>query len=225
MLYYSVIVPIHNEKDSIRELYHSLSCALKSISASFEIIFVDDGSDDDSEGILNNLSFLHKDLIAVTFPRRFGKSHALAAGFTRSKGRTIITLDADLQHDPDDIPLLLSKKEQGFDVVCGWRHKRCDPQTKIIAARLANLLRRLVFQEKIHDVGCSLRVYSREAFAAIRLYRERHRFITAILSRKGFKLGEVKVRHYPRRFGASKYSAFGRMIKSTPDFISILFKG
>lgn len=225
MLDYSVTVPLHNEEDSVNELYDSLSCVLKSISDSFEIIFVDDGSNDDSGRILNNLASLHKDLITVSFPKHSGKSQALAAGFARSCGRTIITLDADLQHDPNDIPLLLSKKEQGFDVACGWRYKRLDSRKQIIAAKLANYLRRLVFQEKIHDVGCSLRVYSREAFAAIRLHRQRQRFITAILARKGFKLGEVKVRHYPRRFGKSKYSVLGRVVKSIPDFVSILIKG
>lgn len=225
MLDYSVIIPTYNEQDSIETLCNSLFGGWRSISDSFEIIFVDDGSDDNSGSILDKLSLSYKELVSISLARHMGKSHALAAGFARSQGRTIITLDADLQHDLDDIPLLLSKKGQGFDVVCGWRHERCDPYTKIIAARFANLLRRLVFQEKIHDVGCSFRVYSREAFAAIQLYRERHRFITAILARKGFKLGEVKVRHYPRRLGMSKYSVIGRLIKSIPDFVYILFKG
>jgi glycosyltransferase involved in cell wall biosynthesis len=222
---YSVIVPIYNEQDCIKTLYNDLYREMKSISDPFEIIFVDDGSDDNSRQVLKEISSIANNLIVVYLDGHFGKSIALQTGLAHSQGSTVITIDADLQFDAGDIHLLLNKKNEGFDVVCGWRYKRSDSWKKIGAAIIGNFLRRLIFHERIHDVGCSLRVYTREAFASIRLYRERHRFITAILTKKGFSLSEVKVRHYPRRFGISKYGIMERLFKSIPDFFSILIGG
>jgi dolichol-phosphate mannosyltransferase len=223
MIKYSVIVPIYNEQDSIEELHGSLSLAMRSLGSSFEIIYVNDASCDHSADILMKISSM-PETIVVNLGSHLGKSAALQAGFEHSRGAIIITIDADLQCEPADIQLLLNKKNEGFDVVCGWRHKRCYPCSKIIASNIANYIRRLVFKETIHDVGCSFRVYSRDAFGALNLYRERHRFITAILKKKGFSLGEVKVSHYPRRFGASKYGIIDRLFSSIPDFFAIMLK-
>lgn len=225
MVEYSVIIPVYNEQDCIEELYRSLYSVMESIGGSFEIIFVNDGSDDRSSGILKKISSIDDTLVIVNLNSHSGKSLALQTGFAYSKGQTIITIDADLQYDAKDIPQFLSRKNEGFDVVCGWRRNRRDPWLKIIASKIANYIRGWVFEETIHDVGCSFRVYTREAFESLNLYRERQRFITAILTKKGFHLGEIKVKHYPRRFGVSKYGIINRFFRSIPDFFSILIKG
>ncbi len=222
---YSVIVPIYNEQDCIITLYNDLYREMSSISASFEIIFIDDGSVDYSRQILKGISRVAKNLIIVCIKKHSGKSKAMQTGFSFSRGKIIITTDADLQFDPRDIRLLLDKKKEGFDVICGWRHKRSDPWIKSKASVIANYLRRLTFHEKIHDVGCPLRVYSRDSFASLNLYGERHRFITAILNKKGFKIGEIKIRHYCRNTGKSKYGIISRLFKSIPDFFNILIYG
>ncbi|MCX5713498.1 MAG: glycosyltransferase, partial [Candidatus Omnitrophica bacterium] len=127
------------------------------------------------------------------------------------------------QNRPEDIPKLLDKLGEGYDVVCGWRYRRCDHFKRKLASNMANLFRRILFREKIHDVGCSLRVYSRRSIESIKLHGELHRFITAILKKNGFKIGEVPIDHYPRLFGRSKYGIVARLLKSIPDFLSILF--
>lgn len=224
MIEYSIIVPVYNEQDCLEGLCCSLSAAMKPLDSTFEIIFVNDGSCDHSADILKKIAATTVRPVIIDLKAHLGKSAALQTGFAHSRGRTIITIDADLQYEPKDIPILLNKKNEGFDVVCGWRYKRYDPWLKIIAANAANYIRRIVFRETIHDVGCSFRVYTREAFGSVGLYRQRHRFITAILRKKMFAIGEVKVNHYPRRMGESKYGVIDRFFSSIQDFFDILIK-
>ena len=221
---YSALIPVYNERECIQELYDSLCREMQKLNDRFEIIFVDDGSGDGSFEILRNLSSKNEDLIIKRLERNYGKSRALQAGFDLSSGNVIITIDGDLQYDVAEIPILLEKLGQGFDAICGWRHMRQDSFSKLVASRLANFIRHMAFGEDIHDVGCSFRAYSRRAFQSLELFRERHRFITAILKKKGFKISEVKVKHYPRLHGSSKYDIIKRFFKSIYDFLDILME-
>ncbi|MDD4894614.1 MAG: glycosyltransferase family 2 protein [Candidatus Omnitrophica bacterium] len=219
----SIVIPIFNEKDNIPLLYRGLKRETEGIGNKFEIIFVDDGSWDNSIAILQKETQGDYCVRMVSLQRHLGKSFALQSGFELARGQYVMTLDGDCQYDPADIRLFLEKIKDGrFDVLCGWRTHRCDPFSKIIFSKLANYLRRAVFAESIHDVGCSFRIYSRESLKGICLKREQHRFITAILKKKGFSIGEVAVRHYPRLSGKSKYGIWNRLVKSIPDFLSLI---
>ncbi len=220
---YSVVIPIYNEEKSLLPLYYSIRNVMSEIKYPYEIIFINDGSTDNSLDILKSISSKSNDVILVNLTENYGQSTAMQAGFDFSTGKIIITIDGDLQNDPRDIPRLLDKMRQGYDVVCGWRHDRHDPFLKRISAKIANVFRRLFWKEKIHDVGCTLRVYLRRTLKDIHLYRHRHRFLTFILLRKGFKIGEIKIKHHPRRFGKSKYSVFGCSIQSIIDLCFFIF--
>ena len=220
---YSIAIPVLNEKENIYFVYRGLKKAAEALGKEFEIIFVDDGSRDSSIETLNREIQDDVHVEVIELKRHFGKSFALQSAFQRARGQYIVTLDGDGQYDPGDIRLLLKKiEEENFDAVCGWRKHRSDPFFKIITSQAANYLRRLVFNESIHDVGCSLRIYSRRALENISLKGEQHRFITAILKRKGFTIGEVIVRHYPRLHGKSKYGILDRLVKSIPEFLSLI---
>ncbi len=216
--YLSIVVPLYNEEGNVAELHKRIHEAVQKIGRPFEIIFVDDGSKDNTLAEAKKLSPLR----LIAFRKNFGQTAAFDAGFKAAKGEIIITLDGDLQNDPSDIPLLLEKMGEGYDVVSGWRFKRQDPLSKKIPSRIANLLRKILINDRIHDSGCSLKAYKRECFTNIDLFGEMHRFIPAILELEGYKVGEVKVSHHPRIHGVTKYN-WKRGFKGLVDMVSIWF--
>lgn len=216
--YLSVVVPLYNEEGNVRELHRKIFEAVQKIGKPFEIIFVDDGSKDGTVAQAAGLTPLK----LIVFRKNYGQTAAFDAGFKAARGEVIITLDGDLQNDPADIPLLLAKMNEGFDVVSGWRIKRQDPWSKKIPSRIANFLRKILIHDDIHDSGCSLKAYKRECFKDVDLFGEMHRFIPAILQLDGFKVGEVKVSHHPRIHGVTKYN-WKRGIKGFVDMIAIWF--
>jgi glycosyltransferase involved in cell wall biosynthesis len=219
----SIVIPVYNEEENIKELHMRLSNILPTITENYEILFVDDGSTDNSFAIIKEINREDKRVKGIKFRRNFGQSAAISAGFDYSKGNVIITMDSDLQNDPDDIPKLLETLEKGdYDVVCGWRFERADSKLKILCSKIANRLRRKFTAEDIHDSGCTLRAYKKECIADLELYGEMHRYIPALLLWKGYKIGEVKVRHHERRHGKTKYS-WRRIIKGFLDLIVVTF--
>lgn len=216
---YSVIVPIHNEKESVQPLHQEIAEAMKPLGEPFEILFVDDGSTDGSYEAMKALS----PLTIIRLRKQFGQTAAFDAGFRHAKGDVFITLDGDGQNPPHEIPKLLSKMaEEGYDVVCGWRTNRQDTHSKQFLSRGANFLRKFLVNDLIHDSGCSLRVYRRECFDDVQLLGEMHRFIPAILRWRGFTIAEVPVEHRAREHGASHYT-WKRVIKGFVDMIAVWF--
>jgi glycosyltransferase involved in cell wall biosynthesis len=216
----SIIVPVFNEQDNVKSLHSEIVQALSSIKKSYEIIFVDDGSFDNTVRNLKKLS----PVTIVTLRKNFGQTAAIDAGIKKSAGNIIIIMDGDGQNDPADIPLLLFKIEEGYSVVSGWRWNRKDSLVKRFVSRVANILRRIFINDGIHDSGCTLKGYKRECFLETDLYGEMHRFIPAILRWQGFRIGEVKVNHRPRVHGKTKYG-WDRALKGFLDMISVWFWG
>ena len=217
----SVVVPVMNEQESLEPLYSRLLGVLEGLGTGYEVIFVDDGSTDGSFEALRRLHEADARVRVIRFSRNFGQTAAFAAGFADARGETIVTLDADLQNDPADIPLLLDKVRQGYDLVSGWRRRRRDPLlTRRLPSRLANRLIGLVTGVRLHDYGCSLKAYRSEVVKELRLYGEMHRFIPALASRMGARITEVPVRHYPRLYGHSKYN-MGRTFRVIPDVLAV----
>ena len=216
--YISVVVPLYNEEGNVKELHKQILAACQALGKSFEIIFIDDGSSDGTIKDCENLS----PLTLIKFRKNFGQTAAFDAGIKQAQGEIVITMDGDLQNDPKDIGLLLEKMNEGFDVVSGWRFKRKDTFMKKFFSRGANLLRKFLVEDNIHDSGCSLKAYKRECFENVDLFGEMHRFMPAILQFDGYKVGEVKVSHYPRIHGITKYN-WKRAIKGFVDMISIWF--
>lgn len=214
----SVVVPLYNEEGNVKELHRKIFEACRALGKSFEIIFIDDGSKDKT---VENCAGLTP-LKLIKFRKNFGQTAAFDAGIKASNGEIIVMMDGDLQNDPADIGLLLKEMTMGYDVIAGWRWQRKDSLSKKIFSRGANLLRKILIQDKIHDSGCSLKAYKRECFENVDLFGEMHRFIPAILEMQGFKVGEVKVSHHPRIHGKTKYN-WKRGIKGFVDMISIWF--
>lgn len=216
--YLSVVAPVYNEEGNVKELHRRIVEACSAIGKPFEIIFVDDGSKDDTVKNCEGLS----PLTLIKFRKNFGQTAAMDACFKHAKGEIIITMDSDLQNDPKDIPLLLAEMEKGYDVVSGWRFKRKDTLSKHLSSRAANLLRKVLINDTIHDSGCSLKAYKKECFQDVDLFGEMHRFIPAILELQGYKVGEVKVTHHARIHGVTKYN-WKRGLKGIVDMISVWF--
>jgi glycosyltransferase involved in cell wall biosynthesis len=216
--YLSVVVPLYNEEENVRELHKRILEACQKLGKGFEIIFIDDGSSDKTCENCKGLSPLK----LIKFRRNFGQTASFDAGIKEAKGGVVITMDGDLQNDPADIGLLLSEMEKGFDIVSGWRWQRKDSFSKKFFSRGANLLRKVLVHDNIHDSGCSLKAYKRECFQDVDLFGEMHRFIPAILALQGYKVGEVKVSHHPRVHGKTKYN-WKRAIKGFVDMISVWF--
>ena len=214
----SVVVPIYNEEGNVKELHSRILEACRGLGLEFEIIFVDDGSSDNTAKNCQGLSPLK----LVRFRKNYGQTAAFDAGIKAATGNVIITMDGDLQNDPKDIKLLLDKMDEGFDVVSGWRFARKDPFMKKFSSRMANLLRKVLVEDNIHDSGCSLKAYKKECFDNVDLFGEMHRFMPAILQFDGYKVGEVKVSHHPRIHGKTKYN-WKRGVKGIVDMISIWF--
>ena len=219
----SVVVPIRDEEESIPTLYARLTDALEALGCGYEIIAIDDGSQDRSFALLRQLALADSRLCVVRFRRNFGQTAAFSAGFARARGRVVITIDADLQNDPADIGALLSKMDEGYDVVSGWRERRRDPfLNRRLPSMLANGLISRVTGVPLHDYGCSLKAYRSEVLRGIRLYGELHRFIPAIASWQGVAVAEIPVRHAARRFGTSKYG-IGRTTRVLLDLVTVRF--
>jgi len=216
--YLSVVVPLYNEEGNVMELHRRIVEACQSLEKSFEVIFIDDGSKDKTVEEALTCSPLK----LIQFRKNFGQTAAFDAGIKEATGEIVITMDGDLQNDPKDIGLLLEEMKKGYEVVSGWRLKRKDSFSKKFFSRGANLLRKVLIQDTIHDSGCSLKAYKRECFKDVDLFGEMHRFMPAILEMKGYKVGEVVVSHHPRVHGITKYN-WKRSIKGFVDMISIWF--
>jgi len=216
----SVVVPLYNEEGNVRQLHAKILSACQELKKSFEIIFIDDGSCDKTVENCQKLTPLK----LIKFRRNFGQTAAFDAGIKNATGNIIITMDGDLQNDPADIKLLLAEMEKGYDIVSGWRFNRKDNFSKKFFSRGANILRKILIHDKIHDSGCSLKAYKKECFKDVDLFGEMHRFIPALLELQGYKVGEVKVSHHPRVSGVTKYN-WKRGMKGFVDMVSIWFWG
>ncbi|OGP58073.1 MAG: glycosyl transferase family 2 [Deltaproteobacteria bacterium RBG_13_61_14] len=218
----SVIVPVKDEARSLAELHQRVVEALERIGQPFEIILVDDGSADDSFQEMQALFEKDPRVRVVKLLRNFGKSAALAAGFDRAEGEVVVTLDADLQDDPKEIPQFLAKLEEGYHLVSGWKKHRRDPFSRRALSRLFNFATARLSGVEIHDFNCGFKAYRREALSRLRLYGELHRYIPALLGAQGFRVTEIEVLHHPRRFGQSKYG-LGRIPRGLFDLLTVLF--
>lgn len=219
----SVIVPIFNEAGNLPILADKLKKVLSASGMSHECIFVDDGSLDDSYPVLKNIKKNMDFVKVIKLKKNFGQTTAMMAGFDLAKGDIIVTIDADLQNDPEDIPVLISKLNEGFDVVSGWRDKRKDPFfTRKVPSFVANKIISFFTGVPLHDFGCTLKAYKKGVVKNMRLYGEMHRFIPAIVSYSGISIAEIRVRHHGRRYGVSKYG-ISRILKVLLDLITVKF--
>ena len=219
----SIVIPLYNEVESLPLLIEAIAQTLKDAKLSYEIIGVDDGSTDGSTALLKQFAQSRSDVCAILLRRNYGQTPAMAAGFHYARGCVIVSLDADLQNDPADIPRLLDKLSQGYDLVSGWRQHRQDATlTRLLPSKIANWLIGRVTGVKIHDYGCSLKAYRAELVADLHLYGELHRFLPALAFIEGGKITELAVRHHPRRFGRSKYG-LGRTFRVLMDLLTIWF--
>ncbi len=219
----SIVIPVYNEAESLPGLHAELTAVLQALGKSYEIIAVDDGSRDDSRQVLKQLSEVDPHVVAVCLRRNFGQTAAFAAGFEQARGATVITIDADGQNDPADIPLLLNKMAEGYDIVSGWRQARKEPLiTRRIPSMAANRLIRNSTGIYLHDSGCSLKAYDWHVIKTVRLYGDMHRFIPAFSSWMGVKVTEVPVKDRARQFGKSKYG-FSRTFRVFLDLFTLTF--
>jgi len=217
------VIPVYNEEENLRELHSRLREVLDGLGRDYEVIAIDDGSTDRSFEVLKELKAQDERLKVIRFRRNFGQTAAFAAGFDHAQGDVVITMDADLQNDPADIPRLLEKLEEGYDVVSGWRKERKDPfLSRRLPSMVANWLISRVTGVHLHDYGCSLKAYRKEVVKNVRLYGELHRFIPALASWMGVRVAEIPVTHHPRRFGKSKYG-ISRTIKVILDLLTVHF--
>ncbi len=219
----SVVVPMFNERENVTLLYEALTAALDEIGRDYEIICVDDGSTDGTDRALADLAQANPRLKVVGFRRNCGQTSAMMAGFDHASGDIVVSIDADLQNDPRDIHLLLEKLEEGYDVVSGWRKVRHDhPLKRNLPSRIANLLISRLSGVRLHDYGCTLKLYRKSVLEDVHLYGEMHRFVPIYASWRGGRVCEVPVRHHPRRFGRSKYG-LDRTLKVILDLIVVKF--
>ena len=219
----SAVVPIYNEVESLPILVETIAATFRDNAIPYEIICVDDGSTDGSADLLRQMAQQRSDLRAVLLRRNYGQTPAMAAGFNHARGNVIVTLDGDLQNDPADIPYLLAKLEEGYDLVSGWRKDRQDARvTRLVPSRIANWLIRKVTEVRIHDYGCSLKAYRAELVRDMNLYGELHRFLPALAFIEGARIAEMPVRHHARRYGYSKYG-LGRTFRVLMDLATIFF--
>ncbi|MDB9315921.1 glycosyltransferase family 2 protein [Spirulina sp. CS-785/01] len=219
----SVVVPIYNEVESLPRLVAAINDSLQDTDLNYEILCIDDGSTDGSTALLRDLTQQYSTLRAVILRRNYGQTPAMAAGFNHARGQSIITLDGDLQNDPADIPMLLAKLDEGYDLVTGWRKNRQDAAlTRLLPSKIANWLIGRITGVKVHDYGCSLKAYRAELVADMNLYGELHRFLPALAFIEGARITELPVRHHARQFGNSKYG-LGRTFRVLLDLLTIFF--
>jgi len=219
----SIVIPVYNEEENILPLYHRLRDTLNKLKLTYEIIWINDGSSDDSLVVLKKIHQHERSVKVISFRKNFGQTAALSAGFDHARGEIIITLDADLQNHPEDIVLLLKKINEGYDLVSGWRFDRKEPYlTRRLPSKMANFLISHVSKVKLHDYGCTLKAYRREVIKTLSLYGEMHRFIPALASMRGITFAEIKVQHQPRSKGKSKYG-ISRTIRVLLDLFTVKF--
>jgi glycosyltransferase involved in cell wall biosynthesis len=216
----SVVIPVYNEVDNLTELYDRLKVVLESLRISWELIFVDDGSRDGSLQLMSSICDGDSRVKVIKLRRNFGQTAALSAGFDLAQGDVIVTLDGDLQNDPADIPRLLDKLDEGYDIVSGWRKRRKDATVRVIPSHVANRLISFLTGLHLHDSGCTLKVYRRAVLHNIRLYGESHRFIPALATITGATVAELEVEHHPRKYGKSKYG-FARVFRVFLDLLTL----
>ncbi|MBN1898835.1 MAG: glycosyltransferase family 2 protein [Spirochaetes bacterium] len=218
----SIIIPVYNEEESLNELYKRIKKNVKG-KYSYEIIFIDDGSTDNSFRVLLTLKKKDKNIAIIKMKRNFGKSQALDAGFKKARGEYIITMDADLQDEPDEIPELINQlNRSSMDAISGWKFKRHDPFIKKVTSRLFNFVVRSLTGVKLHDMNCGLKIYKKIAIQDLKLYGDMHRFIPVLLRINGYHCGEMKVKHNPRKYGKTKYGP-SRFLIGLLDFFTVIF--
>jgi glycosyltransferase involved in cell wall biosynthesis len=217
----TVVIPVYNEEESVKILYEAVTNALSNISRTYEILLIDDGSNDDTYRNALNLAKSDTHLKIVKLRRNYGQTTALHAGFQNAKGNVIVTMDGDLQNDPTDIPLMLKKMEEGFDIVLGWRHNRKDFFiSRKLPSKIANWLVRKITGIPVKDNGCAIRAYRAEVIKNFPMYSEMHRLMPVITALVGAKFTQIKVKHHPRKFGHSKYG-LSRIFKVLLDLIAL----
>nr|WP_239112198.1 glycosyltransferase family 2 protein [Halomicronema sp. CCY15110] len=219
----SLVIPIYNEYESIPRLLKVVTEVMAPLAYTYEVICVDDGSTDGSVDVLREHTAIYPHLAVLLLRRNYGQTAAMAAGFDHARGKVIITLDGDLQNDPADIPMLMDKLDEGYDLVSGWRKQRQDHQlTRLLPSKIANWIIARVTGVSIHDYGCSLKAYRAELVRDMNLYGELHRFLPALAFIEGARITEVPVNHYARQFGASKYG-LGRTFRVVMDLLTVYF--
>jgi dolichol-phosphate mannosyltransferase len=219
----SIVIPVYNEHDSLLPLHEEIAAVAQQANLAFEILFVDDGSTDGSWKVIAELARQHPWVHGIRFRRNFGKAAALSAGFRAARGEIILTLDADLQDDPAEIPRFLRALEEGgADVVSGWKRVRHDPWHKVGPSRVFNAMVSRLTGVKLHDHNCGMKCYRAEVFREVRLYGELHRFIPVLAAARGFRVGEIEINHRPRKFGRSKYGV-RRFVKGFLDLLTVKF--
>ena len=220
----SIIIPLLDEEENLRPLMQKIQETMAAYSRPYEVIFIDDGSTDGSMGMLRELHAAHAQVKVIQFRRNFGKAAAYAASFPQAKGQIIITMDADLQDDPAEIPNLIAELDSGYDLVSGWKEKRLDPLGKILPSKFFNWVTGRVSGIPIHDFNCGLKAYRREVATDIKIYGELHRYIPVLAHLEGYRISEIPVQHHPRQFGATKYG-WGRLLKGFLDLLTVMFLG
>jgi hypothetical protein len=218
----SVVVPAMNEAGNIPALHEAIAAVLDTAGITFELIFIDDGSTDSTWAVIESIAETDVRVVGLRHRRNFGKARGLATGFAIAIGELVLTMDADLQDDPAEITRFLDKLDEGFDLVSGWKQRRQDPLGKTLPSRLFNATVRLVSGVPLHDFNCGFKLYRRDVLQNIRLYGELHRFTPVLAHAEGFRVGELPVRHHPRRWGTSKYG-WSRLIKGFLDLMTVTF--
>jgi glycosyltransferase involved in cell wall biosynthesis len=220
----TVVVPVYDEELTLDTLYDELEAALDPLGRAWEVVFVDDGSSDGSFAALTRLHAAHENVRVVRMRRNFGKAAALAAGFAQARGDVVVTIDADLQDDPGEIPRLLAKLDEGFDLVTGWKTKRRDPWLRRALSRLFNAATSRVSGLRLHDLNCGLKAYRPETLEGLRIYGELHRFLPVLAHYRGFRVAELPVNHRPRAHGRSRYGP-ERYLRGFFDLVTVTFIG
>jgi glycosyltransferase involved in cell wall biosynthesis len=218
----SVVIPLYNEEGSLKELHQQLRATLGRMNVRYELLFVDDGSTDRSFQVLRDLKRFDHHVKIVRFRRNYGKSAALSVAFEKAQGDTVITMDADLQDDPAEIPGLYKKLNEGYDLVSGWKKVRRDPITKTIPSRFFNFITSIMTGIRLHDFNCGLKAYKREVIKTVKVYGELHRYVPVLAHWEGFRIGEMIVQHRPRKYGRTKFG-MGRFWKGFLDLATVLF--
>lgn len=218
----SIIIPLFNEEESLNPLTNEIRKALKPVNISYEVIFVDDGSDDNSLKIIKEICKTDKRFKFISFRKNYGKSAALQMGFRNVTGDVVVTMDADLQDDPNEIYNLIKKLEEGSDLVSGWKKVRHDPFIKRTSSRFFNFVTRIMSGIKIHDFNCGLKAFRKEVTDNIKVYGELHRYVPVLADWQGFKISEIPVKHHPRRYGKTKFG-LSRFFKGFIDLITVIF--
>ncbi len=218
----SVVIPVYNEEESLPELYAALEETMADMAIDYEYIFVDDGSVDRSLVVLRELHQASNRVKVISFRRGYGKSAALSVGFKQARGDVVVTMDADLQDDPKEIPSLMKKLDEGVDLVSGWKQDRQDPWTKTLPSRIFNRLVSMMSGLHLHDINCGLKAYKNEVVRSVSIYGELHRFIPVLAVWEGYKVDELRVRHFKRKYGKSKYGG-KRFLNGIFDLITVMF--